>query len=362
MLFGCVSDLFSHLLFVLYIYLFQTLFLTLSRHFGMAEQALDERKGEIKELTWVLIQDGAFVPPAAAAGPEAEDIGVENADKVKQVYLVAFSHPKVDATKDGLPLKAPSSYTRKKMAKNTLDAFATTQGARIEPLIAKRMVVLREKHESEDLHDHLGVLADRAFRFAPLKRLLLESYGLASHWSCTHKGYASGVAYGHAPTTKKTESDLNKEPYMHPEDTHPPIEIASRAPVTAKATAAAREQAHWAQSEAGKTRRFEDIDIWPIVAREKIADSPNAPEVLFAWAKRCGGPAMVKHCFRNWAKLPELIARSWKVERVEMHVEMAKKSRLDVLHDALSGPCVCGGTWLSMAKELFEKNDIPQQE
>ena len=72
-------------------------------------------------------------------------------------------------------------------------------------------VSAREKHKDGDLHDHVGLLADRAFRFAPVKKILLQDYSLASHWSCSHVGYASCVAYGYTPTQKKPFEELDKE-------------------------------------------------------------------------------------------------------------------------------------------------------
>lgn len=34
---------------------------------------------------------------------------------------------------------------------------------------------------------------------------------------------------------------------------------------------------------------------------------------------------MVKFCFRNWPKLPELIERCWEIENVEEHLEYIEK-------------------------------------
>lgn len=70
---------------------------------------------------------------------------------------------------------------------------------------------------------------------------------------------------------------------------------------------------------------------------------------------------MTQFCFDNWNKLPELIARSWKVEKVEEYVEQAGKTRIQLLNDALTKPCACGGRWLSLAKDLFQKNNLDRQ-
>ena len=334
---------------------------SLASHFGLPETAFDCRKGEIRDLAQGVIQEALAQPPAPEPAEE-ESIGEEEETASKRVYLVTFSHPKAATAKDGAALRAPSSYTRKQIAEAMLDAVEKTNGSRLTPLRLQLMCVFREKHGSGALRDHLGLLAARAFRFRPLKLVLLRDYGLASHWSCTHEGYASCVAYGYMATPKKPQAELDKEAYLWPEDKHPLLEEASRAPVTAKATAAARERGRLKRSEEGKEERFEDIDVWPVVVRENIPDAPEGPDVLMAYAKRRGGPAMVKFLFRNWPKVPDLIARSWKVERVEVYVDRAKKSRMDLLEEATQASCECGGHWVGMARDLFAKNSLNEEE
>ena len=67
---------------------------------------------------------------------------------------------------------------------------------------------------------------------------------------------------------------------------------------------------------------------------------------------------MVDYCFVNWDKLPALVARSWKVERVEDYVEQHSKTRIDILRGAAHGVCACGGDWLKLALVILKMNDI----
>ena len=92
-------------------------------------------------------------------------------------------------------------------------------------------MIFREKHESGDLHDHLALLAERCFRFKTLKKLLLERFGLASHWSHSHDHYASSVAYGYIPSPKKPLLELDPTPlaWLPPGKVHPPLAEACRA-------------------------------------------------------------------------------------------------------------------------------------
>jgi hypothetical protein len=209
----------------------------------------------------------------------------------------------------------------------------------------------------------VAVKSERNFRFGPLKKHLLSQYGLASHWSCTHEGYHSCIAYGYEPTERKKLADLDKKPETWAAvGKHPPLHEAFRPPVTADASQARREHARRLMAERGKPGKFEDIDLWPIIIRENIMDTAAAPEVVMGYAKRCGGEMMVKFCFRNWDKLPQLIQRCWRVERVEEFIAKVDKPRLAILEEALDKACVCGGRWVPMALELLTANDIPAKD
>jgi hypothetical protein len=329
----------------------------LEGHFGLEAGHLNERKDEIDSLIKAMLES-----PAEPHEEEEVD-GEEKADASRAVYNVTLPAPKTARAADGTVLKAPRSYTQKQLVQAMLDAVQKTQGPRLAPLRLKLMADFREKHANGMIHDHLAVLAEHAFRFGPLKKVLLRDYGLATHWSCTHEGYASCIAYGYVPSKKKPLSELDPKPELWAAvGEHPPLSEASRPPVTAKALAKLREKKRLHKAEHGKREpKFEDIDLWPVVISQNIFDGPRAPEVLMAYAKRCGGAAMTKFCFRNWPKLPELISRCWQVEKVEQHVAQAGKTRMQVLRDATGNPCTCKGQWMLLAKDILEKNNIPVQ-
>ena len=232
------------------------------------------------------------------------------------------------------------------------------------PLAFALMCIFREKHQGGHVHYHVAVKADRCFMFVPLKRKLLQQYGLASHWSCSHDGYATCVAYGHMPSLKKPLADLDPQPLLWaPEGfSHPVLAEACVPPVTAVAVKAYREQRRREQAEKGKVEKFRGVDLWPIVIRENISlGLPGAIEKLIAYARRCGGQAMVEFCFNNYPKLEELIARCWQVEKVEEQILELEKPRMDFLREALRAPCCCHGRWLPAAMELFALNNINVQ-
>ena len=287
-------------------------------------------------------------------------MGAERPDFQKRVYLVTLPHPQQQAASNGRALVAPGSKTRAEVLAALQAACQAAWAGRAAPLQLQRAAVFQERHCGGATHYHVALLANRPFRFAPVKEALLAASGLASHWSSTHDGYHSCVAYCYVPTPRKQQADLDGEPLLWPAD-HPALAEASRAPVTARATAANAERARRLQAEKGKPERFSVIQLWPVVIAQNFR-GPAAAEALMSYAKRCGGQTMVEWLFANWQKVPDLIERCWEVEQVEDFVARANKSRLDLVGEAAETPCRCGGHWCSMAQELFTKNSLDQSD
>ena len=82
---------------------------SLAKHFNLAPEGLDERKAEIRDLQQALVQESCDALPKE--DDLAEDLGEESASKVKQTYLVTFSHPQQEKAENGVLLKPPSSYS-----------------------------------------------------------------------------------------------------------------------------------------------------------------------------------------------------------------------------------------------------------
>ena len=297
----------------------------------------------------------------AVAHPDLVDVGEEDCGTSKSVYLVTLPHPRVDRSIDGTVLRAPGSISREELRDFFLQALAALQAARARPLIFKRMAIFQEKHGSGNVHYHVAVLADRCFRFLPFKRMLLVQHGLASHWSCSHDFYATCIAYGYVPSPSKPLEECDPTPLLWapPGSEHPPLAEASRLPATAAALAERREQARRAKAQAGRSDKFKALDLWPIVVRENITvDVPGCAEKVLAYARRCGGPAMVEFCFNNYAKLEDLVHRSWQMEQVEDILEGIEKPRVQFLHEAAQSPCKCQRRWVPAAMQLFALNGI----
>jgi len=292
------------------------------------------------------------------------EVGEENPKASRRVYLVTAPHPRSASSSEGQQLRAPGEFSREEICNLLRAALAATQGPRCSPLNFLSMVVFSEKHQTTETHYHVAVLADRCFRFLPLKRMLLESHGLATHWSCSHDCYATCVAYGYVPSPQKTLADLDPTPFTWAlSGEHLPLAQASRPSTTSVAIAKRLEAARLKRAEQGKPEgRFRDVDLWPVVVRENILPDERCADRVMAYAKRCGGQAMVDYAFANWPRLKELVTRSWQAERVEESIVQHAKSRLQMLEEASLKPCKCHGKWPLAAADLFAANGINPNE
>ena len=176
----------------------------------------------------------------------------------------------------------------------------------------------------------------------------------------THNGYASAAAYCYVPSPRKHLAQLDPFPFLWAsEGEHPPLDVATRAPVNSKAMAGLREKSRLTRAEAGKEeQRFSDIDVWPVVVRQNIVAGMAGRDQLMAYAKGSGGAGMVRFVFSNWAKIPELIERAWQAEHAEKAVAEHHKTRMQYIEEAAAGPCVCGGRWQTAASQPFSANSI----
>ena len=162
------------------------------------------------------------------------------------------------------------------------------------------------------------------------------------------------------PSPRKPEAELDPTPLLWARTgTHPPLALASREPTTAPAIAKRRETARRARAAEGKSeRKFQDVDLWPVVVSEQIQPDSKAADKVIEYAKKWGGQVMVNFCFQHEARLQDLVRRCWRFEKVEECVRQNAKSRMQLLKDAGEGACVCSGKWKPAACDLFQRNGL----
>ena len=316
-------------------------------------------------------------PPRLAQTPVvgmAMDDEEADEKKGRLVYLVTLPHPKQAFSAEGRPLVAPGSMSQREVLDKFLACCArpvyrdarSIREARSVPV--RKTGVFRELHQADPTgvaqqHDHLPIVAERMFMYLPVKRALLERYGLASHWSGTHDGYWSAIRYLVMPSPRKPEASLDKGPVLWAAtEPHPPVLECCNAPLTAKAIQARREAKDKNAAEKGKQApRVNDLDVWHIVVKNKIcntADDMTGAQQLITWAKTRATLQMQQFLFKNRGRLNPLIDDIWMWESVEQDMAVARATRLEALQSAAAAPCVCQGHWTHHVATSFHMNGI----
>ena len=175
-----------------------------------------------------------------------------------------------------------------------MGARISTQVNGEQPLTFTSMAVLQERRASGRIHYHVALLADKCFGALPTGRArlgphLLAAHGLASHWSGKADGYADCVAYPQKPW---------------------------RGWILRAVVGYLRRRGGVVQRKAKRSSVCEKWVCGPSVIRENIAPDEVCAEKWMAYAKRSGGRALADLCVANWDKLPVIVAKSWKTEKV----------------------------------------------
>ena len=273
------------------------------------------------------------------ASPQTALVGVAlvdeaNNEKGRMVYCVTFPHPQKSHSQCGIALVPPESMLKSELLEKFQDScerpiYVDRRGmleSRSVPL--RRVGVFREMHKQDEngdahAHDHLAVLAARYFMFNPVKRALLQRYGLASHWSVSHDLYWSPLNYLSRPSPEKPFSSLDPSPILWAADgLHPPVHECNNPPMTMEAIRARRQYVERSCAEDGKKQpRVSEMDLWPIVVANDIKNTPDDPNGdlhLMAWVKEKGTLEMQQFCFKQRAKLKSLIDDIWRYAFLEL--------------------------------------------
>ena len=303
----------------------------------------------------------------------------ENPNAVKRTYLVTLSHPRAARSADGVPLRAPKEFSREAVRDLVLRCCREPDHdpsyLRMHPGFVPvsfgvlNLVVFREFHKVDEaagvaeMHYHIAVLLEEAHRYMPIKRALLNNYGLAAHFSCSHDDFSSAVRYGVRATPEKPRAALDPAPLVWGcRAPVPGLEEMANEPTTGRALAARRTALVQAASEAGKGEpRISEVDIWPLIVKSGIKHSPDDPcstERFVSYVKKNCSPQTVSWLFKNREKIPKLITDTWAWEDVDRIIADVGRTRQQCFEEAKATPCICGGRWAYHVEESFRLNKI----
>jgi hypothetical protein len=277
--------------------------------------------------------------------------------QVRQVYLVTYSQADTS--------KFP---TRKLFAEAVVLSFSRGTTTSVVHWCCSQ-----ERHERSGVHYHLAIKLTKNQRWLPAKKFLQDKYGISVHFSNVHKNYYTAWRY----VTKEDENYEQSEPHPDLSNTgepsttkaHDAIKKKSKyrertnstANFCGKAVRASRPSNTENASQGRKRRRLTSYDVSQIIITKKLPD--RIALMAFANAQKREGKTELAEFIMNRATkaVNEIITNTWDMENAEAKIQRRKKSRMEILNEALETECTCKthGEWETFALETLHNNDVP---
>ena len=231
-----------------------------------------------------------------------------------------------------------------------------------------------EQHISAGVHYHMAIKLDQNKRWISSKRFLLERRGISVHFSEIHTNYYSAWKY--------------IESLEHPDlmNVGPSRTMMASIAVQSRSK---RKASHNADDAGQNTSDESDVDhshtqVTAVSAdadnneakrRKKQMTSYELAEIVLAkniksrsellalarQQKLKGKTDIAEFIVNNGTKVvSEVLDTAWEMQNSTADLERARKSRVQLLHEARQGECMegCCGQWLVCAKEVLERNGI----
>lgn len=291
--------------------------------------------------------------------PESNEL---DARSVRKVYLITYSQ--VD--KELFP-------TRRSFVDAVVQSFNDSN--------VVQWCCSLEQHISTGIHYHMAIKLDRNKRWISSKRFLLESYGISVHFSEIHHNYYSAWKY----VTKEDKRYIESKDHPDLTNTGPPrTTMASIAVQSRSRKKACHDSGQNTSDESdvghnhAQVIRDSDADNNKAKRRKKRITSYELSEIalakniksrtqLLALARQQkleGKTDIAEFIVNRGAKVvSEVLDTAWEMENSTNDLERARKSRVQLLHEASQGECTegCCGQWLACAKDVLERNGINAQ-
>ena len=245
----------------------------------------------------------------------------------RSVYMITYSRADLQ--------KVPN---KEAFAEIITEAFNRSGAAKI-----KQYICCIEKHKDGAPHYHICIKLDRQKKWKAVRKYLDEKRGIKVNFRDKYSNYYAGFVYA----SKEDKEYVLSE--GHPDLTNPPR--------TAAATEARR------QSSARKRRRsFDALDLSELVVRENIRTKSELLR-LAQKQKSDGKRDLALFVLNNIDKCVKIIETTWEMEAAEETVQRTKRTRMDILQEALLKDCphtTC--KWLQMAKQTLLRNGVDVSE
>ena len=240
----------------------------------------------------------------------------------------------------------------------------------------------QESHQDSGKHYHMCIKLDRNQRWISSKEFLLAQYQISVHYSNAHHNYYSAWCY----VTKEDTEYLQSE--QHPrlaQDTQPRTNPASqrrhsrqrrsRNRITPSRDGIESGDEQEPQDDtssnggrrttrsASKRKRMSGFEVADVIIKENVRSLLEL-QALASEQKTEGKTDLAEFLFNRTPRaVADILQTAWEIEGAQESLERSKKTRLELLLEAKSRPCVegCNGTWLICAHEILDNNGISRQ-
>ena len=251
----------------------------------------------------------------------------------RTVYLWTFPSPV------GAERARPCDSSHNTFAASVLDAYAATGK------VVERWSVFREMHakskceHEQQPHFHMLVETASPTRWSEVAKHLRDKRRMycSAATSSARKSYWAAFAYLFAPSAKKPKEDIDKDYVLSPGHEDPPLPLTQR-----------REG----------IRRLQAKEIFDTILKHELKDALRT----HAFAARQygqGDQTWLNYCMRvSMKKLKETLSVAWSMAGAAARLRRLEMTHMQVLEDALTSDCVCGGRARSAWEEILTGNNI----
>ena len=234
-----------------------------------------------------------------------------------------------------------------------------------------------ERHAVTGIHYHMAIKLDRNQRWLQSKKDLLHKFGISVHFSAIHANYYSAWQY----VTKQDSRFIQSLDHPDLVNCHSPrttlASVANHSRPTKKKSSPVDELVeersyedddaelesvdnnyNLPNSTKRKKKRMSCYELSEIIVAKNIKTRTE----LLALAREQkleGKTDIVEFIVNRGSKVvSDVLQMAWEMEGAKETLERQKKSRLELLEEAIRGECV--ENWLKCAREVLQRNGVEE--
>lgn len=289
---------------------------------------------------------------SSSPGPARKRRRPENEEKARRLHHIVFAAPRDRDSSMVLPETLRKAGFAKLLQEVTDHHF----GDRNKVI---KFSIFEERHADNSIHLHCAMLCDRPCVSGPLVRLFKQKKVYTYFEASATEYYFSLILYLAVPSATKPSCD--PAPFLS--EGHPTIlETLQDPPRGANRTDKERAKAFLGKKGVILERRTMDHVEF---AKFAVKNNLRSKTSLLAYLKQNNSDEVVKaaenYCFRFSNQLESRLSFAWEWEDAPEKDQADKTSAWDMVVQAASHDCVCGGKFSELLESNlhFQCNDFP---